>query len=177
MLGAGHLCNFPQLHIPNNSQLRIDSHPSMGESSVFWNPQKSNLFSEKNIYNNHFSILRPARSCLRCRRTCACWCRRTRSARCATRATSSCSRYRRLHNLAQRIEDDINQRIERTIRILFLHLSTRKRCFHSSICHVCQVITNDGIDGLTCCAHNGLHNVPEVVDDEVERCAALGDRA
>jgi hypothetical protein len=38
-----------------------------------------------------------------------------------------------------------------------------------------QVVANDGIDCSTSCTHDGLHDVSEVVDEEVQSCAALGD--
>jgi hypothetical protein len=103
---------------------------------------------------------------------------RQNRARCARRATTRSApraSYSRLHNLAQRVEDNVNQRIERSIQVLFLHLSTRQRRLNARIGHVRQVVSNDRIDGLTGCAYNGLNNIPEVVDDEVERCAALGN--
>jgi hypothetical protein len=103
---------------------------------------------------------------------------RQNRARCARRATTrSAARasYSRLYNLAQRVENNVNQRIERTIQILFLHLSSRQRRLNTRIGHVRQVVADNRIDCLTGCAYNGLNNVPEVVDNEVERCAALGN--
>jgi hypothetical protein len=103
---------------------------------------------------------------------------RQNRARCARRATTrSAARasYSRLYNLAQRVEDNVNQRIERSVRVLFLHLSARQRRLNTRIGHVRQVVADNRIDCLTGCAYHGLNNVPEVVDDEVERCAALGD--
>jgi hypothetical protein len=102
---------------------------------------------------------------------------RTRCARRATTRSTPRTSYSRLHNLAQRVEDDVNQRIEWGIQVLFLHLPTRQRCLNTRIGHVRQVVANDGIDCLTACPYNGLNDVPKIVNDEVERRAALSDGA
>jgi hypothetical protein len=135
------------------------------ETHLYFEISETSLFSEKNIYNNPLPKLSPGTG-------------RQNRARCARR-TTTCSAprasYSRLNNLAQRVENNVNQRIERSIQVLFLHLSTRQRRLNTRIGHVRQVVANNRIDCLTGCAYNGLNNVPEVVDDEVERCAALGD--
>ena len=135
------------------------------EAHLHFEISETSLFSERNIYNNPLPKLSSGTG-------------RQNRARCARRATTRSApraSYSRLYNLAQRVENNVNQRIERSIQVLFLHLSTGQRRLNTGIGHVRQVVANNGIDCLTGCAYNGLNNVPEVVDDEVERCAALGN--
>jgi hypothetical protein len=56
-------------------------------------------------------------------------------------------------------------------------LAARQLRLDTCVRHVLQVVANDGIHCLTGCSNNGLHDVSKVVDDEVERGAALGDGA
>jgi hypothetical protein len=135
---------------------------------------KSQVYFLNTIYKNPKSKSRTRTARRRCQRTSRRSCAR-RGSRAGRRR--SCPRYRRLHNLAQGIKDNIDQSIERRIRVLFLNLAARQLRLDACVRHVLQVVTYDAIDCLTCCTNDGLDDVSEVIDNEVEGGAALGDRA
>ena len=78
-------------------------------------------------------------------------------------------------HLSQSIKYNINQRIQWPIAILLLGQSIAQTLRYPRESHVVQIVADDGIDYFAGCVGDGLHDVSEGVDEEVEDCATLGD--
>jgi hypothetical protein len=77
-----------------------------------------------------------------------------------------------LHNLPSSIKHNIHQRIQRRIRISLLRQPIPNTLRNSSLRHVLCEIANNGTH-----TSDFLNDVAEIVDEEVEGAAALGDGA
>ena len=77
-----------------------------------------------------------------------------------------------MYNLASLVEHNVNKRVERRVGELLLRQAVAEVLGNSSLGHVLSEVTNDGADSA-----NFLDDVAQVVNEEVQRRAALGDGA
>lgn len=110
--------------------------------------------------------------------------RRTRRRARRARGTGSRARARRrgrddggLDDLAQGIEDDVDEGAQRGVQVRLLREPAGQCLDIADQGHVVEVVADDGRHGAAGVADDLLHDVAQVVDDEVERRVARGDAA